>query len=72
MINKNLLASFMKKDGETQKDLANALGISLSRLNAKINTWNGADFTQAEVEFIMNRYHMTKKEGSEIFYAKSI
>ena len=72
MIKKNMLASFMKKYGETQRDLANALGISLSRLNAKINTWNGADFTQAEVEFIMNRYHMSRKEGSSIFYTKSI
>lgn len=67
MINKNMLASFMKKYGETQRDLANSLGISLSRLNAKINNWNGADFTQAEVEFIMNRYRMSKKEGSSVF-----
>ena len=67
MINKNLLASFMKKYGETQRNLAEALGISLSRLNAKINNWNGADFTQAEIEFIMNHYRMSKKEGSSIF-----
>jgi hypothetical protein len=67
VINKNMLASFMKKYGETQRDLANSLGISLSRLNAKINNWNGADFTQAEVEFIMNRYRMSKKEGSSVF-----
>ena len=67
MINKNLLASFMKKNGETQRNLAEALGTSLSRLNAKINNWNGADFTQAEIEFIMNRYRMSKKEGSSIF-----
>ena len=72
MINKNLLASFMAKHGETQRDLSNALGISLSRLNAKINTWHGADFTQAEVDFVMHRYGMTKKEAGEIFYAKSI
>lgn len=41
-MNKPLMRAEMMKYGDSQKDLANALGISLSRLNLKIN--GGADF----------------------------
>lgn len=72
MVNKSMLRSFMAKFDETQNDLAKALGLSLSRVNAKINGWQGADFTEAEMEFIRNRYHMSREEGALVFYPKSI
>lgn len=36
-MNKQLLASVLAKNGDTQSDLAKVLGLSLSRTNAKIN-----------------------------------
>lgn len=39
----------MRKHDETQATLAKKLGLSLSRLNAKINNTNGADFTRPEI-----------------------
>ena len=65
---KSLLRSFMVKFGDTQETLANAMGISLSRLNAKINS-NGAEFTQTEILFIKQRYDMKPEEVDNVFFA---
>lgn len=67
-MNKNLLNSFMAKKGETQSDLANLLGISLSRVNAKINE-NGAQFTQTEIATMKKHYGFSAQEIDEIFFA---
>ena len=56
----------MVKYGDSQKDLATALGISLSRLNLKIN--GGADFRQAEILFIKDRYKLKPEEIDAIFF----
>lgn len=40
-MNKQLLASVLAKNGDTQSDLAKVLGLSLSRTNAKINETDG-------------------------------
>lgn len=56
----------MVKYGDSQKDLAIALGISLSRLNLKIN--GGADFRQAEILFIKDRYKLKPEEIDAIFF----
>ena len=48
-MNKLLLKSHMAKKGETQAVLAEVMGLSLSRLNAKINGTRGAEFTQTEI-----------------------
>lgn len=50
-----------------QQTLAEAMGISLSRLNAKINGWDGAQFTRDEMLFIRDRYKLTVKQFDEIF-----
>lgn len=67
-MNKNLLRSMLAKNGETQKDLANLLGISLSRTNAKINETQKAQFTQNEILVIKEHYALTSKEIDEIFF----
>ncbi len=71
-LNKALLMSVMIKNGDTQKTLATAMGLSLSRLNAKINERYGASFTQTEMAFIIERYHLTNEEAMEIFFSEKV
>lgn len=73
MINKNLLKSKMALFGDDQNSLAEALGISIQRLSAKMNAKQVSDkvkaaaFTLAEVRIIMERYSLTPEEVVEIF-----
>lgn len=67
-MNSALLKSHMVKNGDTQTALAEALGISLSNLNAKING-NGTDFRQSEIDAIKRRYHLTADDVDAIFFA---
>lgn len=67
-MNKHLLKSFMARQGDTQSDLAQAIGLSLSRLNAKINEKYGAEFTQGEIALITERYHLSPEEVSAVFF----
>lgn len=67
-MNKALLASVIVKNNETQAIVAEALGISLSRLNAKINEREGAEFTQGEIQFFIDRYHLTADDAMAIFF----
>ena len=66
-MNKLLLRSVMVRFGETQSELAGAMGLSLSRLNAKINA-NNAEFRQAEISFIKNRYGLSATDIDAIFF----
>lgn len=69
MLNTQGLKGVMVRNGDTQETLAAALGLSLSRLNAKINMREGADFTLSEVIAIVNRYSLHNSEIEEIFFA---
>jgi plasmid maintenance system antidote protein VapI len=66
-MNKRKLESLMKLHGDTQTTLAKAMGISVSRLNLKINQRN-AEFTQSEIAFIIDRYHMNTDEAVACFF----
>ena len=68
-MNKNMFVSKMKLFGDTQEILATALGVSLSRLNAKINETDGAEFKQSEIRFFRNRWKLTAEEVDQIFFA---
>ena len=68
-MNINKLKSKMVEFGDTQNDLAGAMGISLSRLNAKINN-NNADFRRNEIVFISDRYNLDAEEIENIFFAQ--
>ena len=70
-MNKNLLRSFMIKNGDTQQQLAKSMGISLSVLNAKINE-NKTEFKQGEMAFIKNRYSLSSGDMDMIFFAKLV
>lgn len=71
-MNKPLLTSFMAKFGDTQETLAKALGLSLSRLNAKINERDGASFNQNEMSVIISRYSLTQNDAMSIFFADKV
>lgn len=71
-MNKTLLSSIMVKHNDTQSRLAKAMGLSLSRFNAKINERDGAAFTQSEMTFIIKRYSLTNDEAVEIFFANKV
>lgn len=67
MERQKLKGLIVANDGN-QRTLADAMGISLSRLNAKINGWDGAKFTRDEMLFIRDRYHLTDRQFKEIFF----
>ena len=54
---------------DTQERLADALGISLSNLTAKING-TGASFRQTEIAAIKSRYHMSAEDVDAFFFAR--
>jgi hypothetical protein len=61
----------MKLFGDTQESLSEALGLSLTRTNAKINGTNEAEFTQSEITAIKIRYNLTAEEVDEIFLSEN-
>ena len=71
-MNSRLLKSFIVRYDKTQEKLAEAMEISLSRLNAKINGTGGEDFSQSEIAFIRERYHLSNRDVCEIFFAKDV
>ena len=71
-MNKNMFVSKMKLFGDTQEVLAAALGVSLSRLNAKINETDGAEFKQSEIKFFRDRWNLTPEEVDQIFFSSKV
>ena len=71
-MNKALLESKMKLFGDNQSKLAEAVGISLQRFNAKLNGTNGAEFTQGEIQKIKDRYNLTGEEVDAIFFKNNV
>ena len=67
-----LLKSEMVAAQDTQAKLAEAMGLSLSRLNAKINGYQGAEFNQAEIAFLIKRYHLSADKAQAIFFAECV
>jgi len=66
-MNSQLLKGFIKMHDGSQSVLADAMGLSLSRLNAKINE-TGAEFSQTEIAFIRDRYKLSASEITDIFF----
>ena len=71
-MNKAMLESVMKLNSDTQADLADYLGISLSRLNAKINEYRGAQFFQTEIAAIKKRYSLSESQVGAIFFGGKV
>lgn len=71
-MNKNLFISKMKLYGDSQSDLAVAIGVSLARLNAKINETGGAEFSQSEIRKIKERYALNNNDIASIFFNDAV
>ena len=70
-MNKRKLNAVMQLHGESQQNLADYLQMSLSRLNAKINEYRGAQFRQNEIAAIQEHYGLSAEEVNEIFFASA-
>lgn len=66
-MNKALLRSVMVLHDDTNKTLAEFLGISAKSINDKINE-NGTEFKQSEIAAIKKRYSLTDEQVSDIFF----
>lgn len=67
-MNKAMLRSFMALHGDTNKSLADALGITEQSLSAKANE-SGTEFKQGEIAKIKERYQLTAAEVDAIFFS---
>lgn len=65
-MNKQLLKAKMAEHGDTQAQLAAAIGISASNLNEKIN--GKVSFRQNEIAAIRRRYDLSAQEVDLIFF----
>lgn len=70
-MNSELLKSYIVRNGDNQTKLSEALGISLSNLNAKING-KSASFRQTEIISIKGRYHLSPDEVDAIFFDREV
>ena len=66
---KELLRSIMVLHGDTNKDLADYLGISEQSVSNKINE-SGTEFKQGEIRRIRTRYNLTSEQVDLIFFAE--
>lgn len=67
-MNKALLRSVMVLHGDTNKTLAEYLGISEKSVNDKINE-KGTEFKQGEIAAIKKRYSLDDEQVGEIFFS---
>lgn len=73
MFQKNLLEAQMKAYSDNGATLAAALGIARSTLSAKLNEYNGAEFTNSEIALIKKRYSLSPDQIDRIFfYSESV
>ena len=65
---KEQLRSIMVLHGDTNKDLADYLGISEQSVSNKINE-NGTEFKQGEIARIKTKYNLSSEQIDIIFFA---
>lgn len=71
-MDKAKLRAVMIAHNDNQAQLAEALGLSLSALNAKINEYRGAQFWQNEIAYIKERYSLNADDVNDIFFASRL
>lgn len=67
MMNKTLFRSIMVLNNDTNKSLAECLGISEKSVSDKINE-KGTEFKQSEISIIKKRYSLSDEQTSSIFF----
>lgn len=65
----NKLKGCIRTYGMTQDAVAKSIGLSLSRLNAKINGTAGAEFTLGEIRALKELLDLSAEQTAEIFFA---
>lgn len=70
-MNKARLKGVIVAHGDTQTDLAKALGLSLSALSLRING-HGSGFRQTEMDAIKKRYNLTAEDMDGIFFDREL
>lgn len=71
-MNTTLLKSKMVLFGDNNNSLSQALGIAYQTFSAKLNNYNGAEFTQGEIKTMKNRFELTSNEIDEIFFNNEV
>ena len=66
-MNSTLFRSIMVLNNDTNKSLAEFLGISEQTVCNKINE-NGTEFKQGEMKMIIKRYNLTPEQIRDIFF----
>ena len=69
-MNKTLFNIYMIKNHETQKTLAEAMGIAQSALSDRIN--GKTEFRQNEINFIRRRWGLSDQEVVDIFFTEEV
>lgn len=64
-----LLKGKIREQGMTQGDVAEKIGISLSRFNAKLNKTGGAQFSLIEVKAMKELLKLNADQVDQIFFA---
>lgn len=68
-MNINMLKGKIKENDMTQEDVANKIGLSLSRFNAKLNEKGGAEFSLGEVQSMKKLFKLEPEQVDQIFFA---
>ena len=68
-MNSDLLKGKIREKAMTQGDIADRIGISLSRFNAKLNGSGGAEFTLGEVQAIKTVLDLDSQQVDQIFFS---
>lgn len=67
-MNSALLKGKMKEREMTQKDVAEKVGLCLSRFNAKLNSTHGAEFSLGEIRALKDTLSLTPELVDLIFF----
>lgn len=67
-MNVNMLKGKIRENDMTQEDVANKIGLSLSRFNAKLNETGGAEFSLGEVQSMKKLFNLQPDQVDQIFF----
>ncbi len=66
-MNTNELKAVMKRNDDTQEELAKALGLQVSGVSERVN--GKIEFRRSEINTIRERYNLSPEETIKIFFA---
>ena len=66
-MNKNLFRAMHTAHGDTQKQVADILGIAEQTLSSKVN--GETDFKHSEIKTLIDRYGLTPEQDDTIFFS---